>query len=805
MRQLTRCAIAIAVGAGALANAGPWDGTDPTYPRADVRAVGMAGSFVAVADGPTALVWNPAGLVGHPFPAANIGLRLNPFDTFYLTFANPISTVSTLGWGWARHTIGGDDPDQPRALDRLSIGVGTQLEDRVSYGVSVSYLNPEFQVAADSTAEGVGLTIDTGAMLDVTDRLRVAVAVYDLANAKVWRSGGRIERLSKRTVRVGVAYRPSSSFVASAQVDRGVRVGAEAFPLTNFGLRFGVGYTKGSWTVGFGASHRIDLLRTEYSMGGAGAGRHTHDVALSFALPRGHGAAQISQLRIRPLFASLSKAYTLQPVATAIVSNPTSTPLTARVELSFPDHAPVPSIAEVNLRPYARKRVYLRTMLSEAAVASNDDQPVMGTVSLVNPNTGVVFRRESVRTFLYRRGAITWDDVRKAAAFVTPADPSVRHFVRESLRPYRAELEMLPDGMDLVTRAMVLFEATATHAVTYQVDPNTPYAEVHSEITAFGEPDAADSLAADMIAAAFGPTFAPARSARPSGGGIRSVLDFIALPYTALVGPGDPQLAVDDVQYPAELLRSRSGDCDDTTVLLCALLECAGVSTAFVESPEHLFMMFDTGLPVSEDSYVLPCPREMFVELDGTYWVPLETTMLREGFMQAWRHASEVVAEGDGSVATTTMRTAWSSYAPADFLATGYEPPSVPDIDSVRTRVEARRADLAGLLRQSPIGRGLLAPLAARPDDHGLRSQAVFWLLNAGLISEAHQHLAVLEVAKYNPPRTLALRAVYWFQQRDIGAAEACARQALSMAPWVPELQDLVQQISIARKMNGPR
>ena len=38
--------------------------------------------------------------------------------------------------------------------------------------------------------------------------------------------------------------------------------------------------------------------------------------------------------------------------------------------------------------------------------------------------------------------------------------------------------------------------------------------------------------------------------------------------------------AIDHIQYPAQTLGGKTGDCDDLTVLYCALLESAGMATA---------------------------------------------------------------------------------------------------------------------------------------------------------------------------------------------------------------------------------
>lgn len=64
-------------------------------------------------------------------------------------------------------------------------------------------------------------------------------------------------------------------------------------------------------------------------------------------------------------------------------------------------------------------------------------------------------------------------------------------------------------------------------------------------------------------------------------------------------------------QTPAETLRLQAGDCDDTTVLVCALLESIGIPSALV------CMNFD-----ADWKHIFPCA----VMLTGAF-LPLDTTL----------------------------------------------------------------------------------------------------------------------------------------------------------------------------------
>ena len=109
----------------------------------------------------------------------------------------------------------------------------------------------------------------------------------------------------------------------------------------------------------------------------------------------------------------------------------------------------------------------------------------------------------------------------------------------------------------------------------------------------------------------------------------------------------DPRNSKDRVQFPSETLALRGGDCDDMTVCFSSLLASVGVSTAFVDviPPEriqdaHIYLLFDTEVPASQSSLVSDNPKRFVIRKNDegieTVWVPLETTVITEGFQKAW-------------------------------------------------------------------------------------------------------------------------------------------------------------------------
>ncbi|MEX1277366.1 MAG: conjugal transfer protein TraF [Bacteroidota bacterium] len=109
----------------------------------------------------------------------------------------------------------------------------------------------------------------------------------------------------------------------------------------------------------------------------------------------------------------------------------------------------------------------------------------------------------------------------------------------------------------------------------------------------------------------------------------------------------DPRGSKDRVQYPSETFALRGGDCDDMTVAYASLLSSVGISTAFIDvippgrtQDAHIFLMFDTGVPVSQADIVSNNPKRYVVRKnergEETIWLPIETTIMTDGFQKAW-------------------------------------------------------------------------------------------------------------------------------------------------------------------------
>lgn len=121
--------------------------------------------------------------------------------------------------------------------------------------------------------------------------------------------------------------------------------------------------------------------------------------------------------------------------------------------------------------------------------------------------------------------------------------------------------------------------------------------------------------------------------------------------------PNIPYYQDDYVQFAMETYNKKTGDCDDLVVLYCSLLESIGIKTSFIDvrDPEkdtaHLYMIFDTGLPPMEGAKISSNEKRYIIRegISGkkSIWIPIETTLIQDGFDQAWNNgATTYIEEG---------------------------------------------------------------------------------------------------------------------------------------------------------------
>ena len=242
---------------------------------------------------------------------------------------------------------------------------------------------------------------------------------------------------------------------------------------------------------------------------------------------------------------------------------------------------------------------------------------------------------------------------------------------------------------------------------------------------------------------------------------------YVPDPTTPFASVSGTPHAIDTINYPYETLSRRSGDCDDSTVLMAALLGNLGVETKFVDAPGHIFLVFDTGLH-ERNRAALGVDTSLTVVIDEGVWAPLETTAISKGFIEAWRIGSEEIAKWgvQGQIHYWGVTEAQGRYEPAS--PPGERRLAVLDTLGMDRRLTAEARDF-GALRDTffaanyggtghdlEVSAAALVEIASinfqGGDLEGARAQLESALLKAPQSVAAHNDLAVVLAALQRLP-----------------------------------------------------
>ena len=207
------------------------------------------------------------------------------------------------------------------------------------------------------------------------------------------------------------------------------------------------------------------------------------------------------------------------------------------------------------------------------------------------------------------RNSMTWDDDRKAASFVTPRDPTVLIFSKNTAGIIR-DLGNNPLSLNFRI-AMGIFEALKIYGMNYVIDPQSSFIEASQDA-----------------------------------------------------------LFLDYLQFPSQSLIYRAGDCDDLSILFAALLESVGIETAFITVPGHIFMAFSLGMTEHEAVKEFTNTDD-FIFVDGQAWAPVEITLVQDSFLKAFRTGAKQWRDAVNKDVNGffPIHQAWETYQPVGFTS----------------------------------------------------------------------------------------------------------------------------------------
>jgi len=629
-----------------------------------VKAIGMGSAFVPVADDGTAISWNPAGVSRLKQYTINL-MYSKLFDvgaTNYISGIAPASEKLAIGMDWTH--IGIEDDEINFSQDELNISYSYQPVDSLAVGANLKYIANNLSYDRSFVGTSSGWGTDFGILF--SPRFFDEFTLGFVATDALWfRSGkfirgtrvkydtGASDTIFAPGYKVGIAYKPGRNWLFALGIDDRVHAGAEFSPHEILDIRAGIEkdlHISESPTYSLGGTIEYKGIDFDYAYVIAPTLPSTSLFSLSIAFEFQKPPVTIEKVRLKDIYpihqyyyankpnyaapekivmddyvpfiyssADEDRFYPFEPedtIGRIWLKNITNKPVLLKVKLyadKYIGKNGTDVINNLQLEPMQRKSAPLRRIVfTDEVLGITKLQTVEATIEVIDvTHESRRKAKASASLQIHSRNNTKLDDIAKLASFISPENKAVREFALGVLKLYKSELEETPLNQNLY-KAMLLFDAL--YGMNYAIDSNIPY------------------------------------------------------------GSGQK----DEIKFPEEMLRELTlfsqkvsqstkeeqavgfGDCDDSTALYCALLEASGIHTALIQQPGHVLMAFDVGGLTLERAQELEIPDKFYESIGGYVWIPIETTLIKEGFVKAWHDANEGIRKD--IVDIISLQQAWEQY-----------------------------------------------------------------------------------------------------------------------------------------------
>ncbi len=628
------------------------------------RAIGMGGAFIGVADDENAVHRNPAGLTRLDRYA--VGFEQTPsglFDalqTSYLSAVLPTSEKMALGIDWLQ--VGIEDEELDSSRSGFNFAYSYAPLSQLSLGANLKYFTWSIALDGRSRGAATGWGTDVGLLYQPHPRWKLGVLAQDFIgfgfgeglSYGTWirHDSDVSEKVFPTAYKFGIAYQPVSNWLISADLTDRLQLGTEFLPNRNFAIRAGFQkdlYTSESPTYSLGGSIRYRWMDFNVAYLIPPTLPPTTYVGLSLNFDFRKLPVLIEEVRIRDLYPVLRRYYATSNrdlevktlgIATPLViteadreyyypleeanqigriwlKNESNKEVTVHIKLFIPEFVSkngteVASVIE--MQPLERVSVPIQQLvLTPKALKLSQNQPVEAQIQVIESG-GSAYRTFPVTFLLHDNHSIQLDDVAKLASFISSessvADSAIGAFINQVLTAFQTEIDTadMPENLYV---AMLLFNVL--HGVSYARDPNIPRQ--------------------------------------------RGTIDEIKHPHEMLESLMGQHARDDD--------KSTFGDCDDSTVLYCSLLESVGIKTALIQLPNHVLMAFNLGNISVEQAQEIGLPSDYYETVNGQAWIPIETTFIKKGFAAAWQAGGNALQAVH--IKAVTVEDAWEEYGESPF------------------------------------------------------------------------------------------------------------------------------------------
>jgi hypothetical protein len=282
--------LALALCAGLFASGDYGDPGEFISWGAGARSMGLGRAFTGLADDPSAVIYNPAGLAQQNPLQITLQHVVLFYDTMYdfAAVTYPVSGIGTFAGSFVRLGSTGFDSRDAQWQTTGNFGVINQafilsyakdLNSMLAGGVNIKLIS---ETVNDKSAMGYGA--DAGIMFTPNEMVSFGLSLINIIPASLKLSD--TAEAFPITLKFGMAFKflgdrviPLLDFEkAFSKKDFKFRLGLEAYPIQDLALRVGLDETE----LTFGAGYLIKPVRIDYSISSQQLGL-THRVSMTMA------------------------------------------------------------------------------------------------------------------------------------------------------------------------------------------------------------------------------------------------------------------------------------------------------------------------------------------------------------------------------------------------------------------------------------------------------------------------------------------------------------------------------------------
>jgi len=682
------------------------------------RPLGLGETFTAIADDGNAVYWNPAGL-----PTLK-RIELNSMYTklynipglrnLYLSIVYPLTPRYTIGAGWFH--CGFDDDELEFFRDKGNLSFGARTFGSLFVGANVKYLNTDARLDGISEGKADGFGFDVGALylfpfkkFNFLKQINIGVMAHDIGGTKITYTGTNTsEAILHQNIRFGLSFLAKEELsllkwlklkntLLAFDFDDRFHVGAETWVFDILGLRAGVQkdfYTAEAPTYSFGLSLKFPYISTQIDYAFMSPPTLPSSSVFSSSFSASQSPVKILEINVDDLYASFYKTYNNAPIGDVEIRNDYDEELKMTMKVSFPGLTEGAVQETFVLLPNEKRKLLFPGMFSKNILNAKDREFRQVKIKVEYSIKKEAKYVEAFKKFqLFGRGAITWENPGKAVAFITKLDQMVKLFAIEATK----DVPYLPDEeLGKVYIAEALFRAMGTYGIKYKEDTDNPFSIIPKS-----------------------------------------------------------QNMVDHIKYPAELLTSKQGDCDDLTVLYASLLGHCGIKTALVSMTDHITLMFDTGIH-ERKWWLFAVGDTLSIIKNKSLWLPIEVTRVGSSFRKAWHEGGRIYRESEHNegfkvVFVSDVEGIYLSALPEELQKPLAEFPDMEEPKKIKT------ANIAQIKHKKTgsIKEHYLTELQQNPANDSLRNRLGIILVQQDSIDQAKAQFS--KILDHEPENTQAL------------------------------------------------